>query len=190
METEKQITNRLRARGLKPIKVLAANRPHGDRLRYQAGCKCRECRRANSRYESERQKARRNGDWNGIVGATLARRHILKLSRRGIGRRAVSIAADVSENMIGAIKSKRKKQIRARSERRILAVTQADARDHSLVPAGRTWKLLRMLKTEGYKTEQLARQLGYAHPAIQFRKTRVLVRTAFRVEHLYRQLTE
>jgi len=180
----------LASRGLKPITVLAATRPHGDRLKYMAGCKCRDCRRANSRYESERQKARRNGDWNGIVSATRARRHILKLSRQGAGRRAVCIAADVSESLVGAIRSKKKKQIRARSERKILSVTKADACDHSFVPARRTWKLLRMLKTEGYKTEQLARQLGYAHPAIQFRKTRVLVRTAFRVERLYRQLTD
>jgi hypothetical protein len=155
-----------------------------------AGCKCRDCRRANSLYETARARARKNGDWNGLVPADTARRHLLKLSRQGIGRRAVSIAADVSENLIGAIKSKRKKQIRARSERRILSVTKADARDHSYVPARPTWKLLRMLKTEGYKTEQLARQLGYTHRAIQFRKTRVLVRTAFRVERLYRQLTE
>src|SRR5687768_15394519 len=180
----------LASRGLKPVTVLAAARPHGDRLRYMAGCKCQDCRRANSRYESERQRARKNGDWNGLVPADTARRHILKLSRQGIGRRAVAIAADVSENLICSIKSKRKKQIRARSERKILSVTQADACDHSFVPARRTWKLIRMLKTEGYKTEQLARQLGYAHPAIQFRKDRVLVRTAFRVERLYRQLTE
>lgn len=180
----------LASRGLKPISVLAVNRPHGDRLRYMAGCRCTECRRANSRYECDRLKARKNGDWNGLVPADTERRHILKLSRRGIGRRAVSIAADVSENLICAIKSKRKKQIRARSERRILSVTNADACDHSFVPARRTWKLLRMLKIEGYKTAQLARQLGYVHPAIQFRKTRVLVRTAFRVDRLYRQLTE
>lgn len=180
----------LACRGLKPITVLAANRPHGDRLRYMAGCKCRDCRRANSLYETHRAQARKNGDWNGLVPADTARRHIARLSRQGIGRRAVSIAADVSENLISAIKSKRKKKIRARSEHRILAVTSSDACDHSFVAARRTWKLLRMLKTEGYKTQDLARRLGYVRPVIQFKKTRVLVRTAFRVERLYRQLTE
>jgi hypothetical protein len=176
-------------RSLKPVSVLAERRPHGDRLRYMAGCKCRECRRANSRYESERQRARRNGDWNGIVPADAARRHILKLSREGIGRRSVSIASDISETTISQIRSGEKKCIRARTERRILAVTREAAADHATVPARRTWKLLRMLRTEGYKTKDLARRLGYAGFGVQFQKTRVLVRTAFRVERLYRQLT-
>jgi len=41
--------------------------------------------RANSRYETERAVARKNGDWNGIVDARAARRHISKLSKAGIG---------------------------------------------------------------------------------------------------------
>lgn len=60
----------LAARGLKPIAQLAANRDHGDRVRYLAGCRCTDCRRANSAYESARQKARAAGDWNGFVLAT------------------------------------------------------------------------------------------------------------------------
>src|SRR5687768_5744519 len=151
----------LASRGLKPVTVLAAARPHGDRLRYMAGCKCQDCRRANSRYESERQRARKNGDWNGIVSAARARRHIMKLSRLGVGRNAVSIGSDVCRTTIMEIRAGKKKRIRARTERKILAVTTKMASDHSFVPAGRTWKLIRMLKTEGYKTEQLARQLGY-----------------------------
>ena len=180
----------LAARGLKPVTELGVRRPHGDRLRYLAGCKCQDCRRANTRYESERARARKNGDWNGFVSADRARRHMLKLSRQGIGRRAVSIAADVSTGMICAIRSKKQKRIRARNERRILAVKKSDACDHSFVPARRTWKLISMLQTEGYKTKDLARQLGYAGRTIQFKKTRVLVLTAFRVERLYRRLTE
>ncbi len=184
------VSPNMSVRGLKPIAVLAASRPHGHRLRYLAGCRCRDCRRSNSLYESARAKARKNGDWNGLVSAARTRRHLFKLSRRGIGRRAVAIAADVSQSMICAIKSKRKKQIRARSERKILSVTAADACDHSFVPARRTWKLIRMLKTEGYTTAQLARSLGYSRAVLQLSKTRVLVRNAFRVERLYRQLTE
>jgi hypothetical protein len=184
-----QAINQMTSRGLKPVAVLAAGRQHGDRLKYMAGCKCRACRNANSRYECARQKARRNGDWNGLVSAARTRRHIMKLSRRGVGRRAVSIAADVSEMVISEIRARRRKNIRARTERRILAVTKLDARDHSFVPARRTWKLIRMLKTEGYKTPEIARRLGYKGSAIQFRKTRVLVRTAWRVERLYLELT-
>ena len=65
----------LAQRGLKPASELAAKRPHGDRLRYVAGCRCDLCRKANSTYERERQKARAAGDWNGIVDAAKARQH-------------------------------------------------------------------------------------------------------------------
>ena len=60
---------------------LSATKPHGTRLKYMGGCKCMLCRAANSRYETERAVARKNGDWNGIVDARAARRHILKLSK-------------------------------------------------------------------------------------------------------------
>ena len=48
---------------------LAAGKPHGTRIRYVGGCRCLPCRAANSRYESERQAARKLGDWNGLVDA-------------------------------------------------------------------------------------------------------------------------
>ena len=180
----------MRSRGLQPAAVLAVNRQHGDRLRYLAGCKCAPCRKANSNYESMRAQARRNGDWNGLVSASNARRHILKLSRRGVGRKAVAAASDVSHSTVCVIRSGKKKTIRARTERRILAVDKSMASDHSLVDAKRVWRRIRQLKTEGYNTKDIARRLGYARPTIQFGKNLVLVRTAFRVERLYRQLTD
>ena len=181
--------NRLAARGLKPVTILAERRSHGDRLKYMAGCRCVRCRMANSRYETERLRARRNGDWNGIVPANRARAHILKLSRLGVGRIAVSIAADVSKSMICAIRSREKKFIRAQSERRILAVTTQAASDHALTSAKRTWSLIARLKSEGYTTKYLADQLGYKEPVLQFGKERVLVRNAWRVERLFQKLT-
>jgi len=179
---------------LKPISVYAASRPHGDRLRYMAGCKCAECRAANSHYESSRRRARRAGDWNGIIPAGKARRRILALSRKNVGRRAIAVASDVGETIVHEIKTGKRQQIRARTERRILSVTIADARDHALVPARRTWQLLHQLRKEGYTKVRLARELGYqaknGRPSIQFRKNFVLVRSAWRVARMFRQLTE
>jgi len=175
-------------RGLKPITELAAGRPHGDRLRYLAGCRCAECRRANASYESMRERARRNGDWNGIISAAKARAHIKKLSRQGVGRAAVAAASDVGKTTIACIRTKKKLHIRARTERRILAVTKAMAMDRALIPAKRSWYLIALLLKEDYTKTSLAQRLGYKH-ALQFGKERLTVRNAYRIERLYRRLT-
>ncbi len=39
------------ARGLRPVAELGADRPHGTRLRYFAGCKCFHRRRRGDRRE-------------------------------------------------------------------------------------------------------------------------------------------
>lgn len=178
----------LRQRGLKPVAVLAARREHGDRLRYMGGCRCDLCRRANSAYESMRQKARREGDWNGIVAADKARLHIERLSSVGVGRRAIGAASDVSDTVLFAIRSGEKKTIRARTERRILAVTRDMASDHGLVDAGPTWELIRELLAAGFTKAAISHRLGYKTRALQLGKERVLVKHAYQVERLYREL--
>jgi len=51
--------------------------PCGTRAKYMgARCRCMLCRAANSRYETGRLAARKNGDWNGLVPADRARRHL------------------------------------------------------------------------------------------------------------------
>lgn len=176
-------------RGLKPAAVLAESRPHGDRLRYVAGCRCNLCRRANSIYENARQKARRAGDWNGIVDAGKARAHLLKLSKQGVGRRAVADCTDVAETILCEIRAGKRTQIRARTERKILAVTQAMALDGTLTRAKQTWRLIDELVEEGYTIPDLAARLGYKNPTLQFGRDRVTVRNAYRVECLHRKLT-
>ena len=175
-------------RGLRPAFELAEGRPHGHRLRYMAGCRCFQCRRANSDYERQRQKDRAAGDWNGIVPAAAARAHILKLSRLGIGRRAIRSASDVADTVLQQIRNGKRTQIRARTERKILAVTKSCASDHALVPATRTWRQIGALLEEGFTKRELARRLGYASPALQFRRDFITVRNAARVDALYRRL--
>lgn len=178
----------LQMRGLKPASELAINREHGDRLRYMAGCRCQECRRANSAYESARQKARAAGDWNGIVTAEKARLHIKLLSHLGIGRRAVAAASDIAESMILEISAGRKKRIRARTEKALLAVTEEAASDHALVSAAATWKMLDELIQDGYSKAELARRLGYKSQKLQLQKDFITVRNAYLVERMYAQL--
>jgi hypothetical protein len=179
----------LASRGLRPVTELGAERPHGTRLRYLAGCKCFECRRSNSDYERERAKARAAGDWNGFVSADRARAHLMSLSRRGVGKRAVQSASDVALSVLTEIRTGRKQRIRARTERKILAVTPALASDRALVKPGRTAKLIERLVDEGYTKAELARRLGYSTPALQFRPDRMTARNVARVEALYARLT-
>lgn len=176
-------------RGLRPASELGASRPHGDRLRYMAGCKCFKCRRANSDYERQRQVARAAGDWNGIVDAAPARKHMMKLSRAGVGRRAIQAVTDVGDTTLQDIRSGRKRRIRARTARKILAVTPAVRADHSIVPAGKAWRLLDELLEEGFTKAELARRMGMGRPAIQLRRTFITAKSEQRVIALHRRLT-
>lgn len=176
-------------RGLRSAFELAVDRPHGHRLKYMGGCRCFACRRANSDYERERQVARANGDWNGIVSAAAARSHMHKLSRLGVGRRAIGAASDVAQTVLAEIRTGRRLKIRARTERKIMAVTIGCASDHAVVPAARTWRKLERLLEEGFTKRQLARLLGNEAltPALQISRDFVLVRTAGRVDAIYRR---
>jgi hypothetical protein len=180
--------NPLSARGLKPIADLAANRDHGDRLRYLAGCRCFDCRRANSAYEAGRKIARAAGEGNGIVPANKARAHLRALSACGVGRRSVGAACDVADTVLSDIISGRKTNIRASTERAILRVTHEAAGDRALIPAKGTWKLLDQLIADGYTKSELARRLGYKTPALQLKRDLVTVRSAYLVERLFEQL--
>lgn len=174
---------------LRAVKAHAASLPHGMRARYAAGCRCEECRKANSAYENARQKARRQGGWNGLVDAAKARAHLRKLSRIGVGKNAVAAASDVARVILQDVRAGRRTKIRASTERRILAVTSAMASDRALVSAARTWRLLDELVDEGFTKTQLAAKLGYSRPALQIGRRQVTVRNAARVERLHRELT-
>lgn len=180
--------NTLQHRGLRPLSELATKRPHGDRLRYLAGCRCDLCRKANTAYERSRNQARKSGDWNGIVSAEKARAHINRLAYHGIGRRAVSDACDVSDSILHEIALGKRLRIRARTERKILEVTQAAAADHTLIDATPTWKLLAALIASGYTKARLAAELGCKTPALQIKKTQVTVRTAHKVRLMHERL--
>lgn len=180
----------LAARGLRPVSELAANREHGDRLRYMAGCRCFKCRSANTAYEAARKAARANGEGNGIVPAAAARAHLAALSKAGVGRRMVSAACDVSETCLQEVIAGRKANIRAATERAILAVTTAAAGDGALVPGKATWKMLDQLLDDGYTKSYLAQCLGSKAkvPALQLKRDFVTVRSAHLVERLFEKL--
>lgn len=175
--------------GLKPASVLGASRDHGDRLRYVGGCRCDLCRKANSAYECARKKAREAGDWNGMVDAEKARKHLLMMSRKGVGKRAVHDATDVALSVLLDIRTGRKLRIRARTERLILGVTTACRSDAAKIPAERTHALIADLLEEGYTRKRICQERGVKLPAIQLGKRRVLVKTAAQIERIHQRLT-
>lgn len=182
--------NPLSARGLKPVSAYAQQREHGDRLRYIAGCRCDLCRKANSAYERSRQQARRSGDWNGIVSAGKARAHMLALQAQGIGRRAIADVTDIAETILSDVRAGTRPNIRARTERLILAVTPEMAADGALVPAAPTWSLVAELVRAGFTKHSLARRLGQKGQGLQLGKDYVTVRNAERLKKLHRELMD
>ena len=182
------IGENLATRGLRPIGELAAKRPHGDRLCYMAGCRCTPCRAANSNYETKRSAARKAGDWNGLVSAKRARKHIQKLSAAGVGRRALSDVSGVAQSIIGRIRSGNKSQIRKRTETALLAVTAHAVSGGAIVSAKQTWSLINRLLEEGFTRGEIAQRLGRKRRALQIRKDRITAKTAADVERLYRKL--
>lgn len=169
---------------------LAETNPHGTRVRYMTGCRCIPCRAANSRYESERLLARKNGDWNGLVQADRARDHLKHLSRRGIGRVLVAECSGVPRSIIAAIKSGCKTTIRARTERKILGVTEDARAAKTLVCAAPVWAQINRLLREGFTRKELARRLGSRAktPALQLRTDVITAENAMKVEKLHAQV--
>jgi len=110
----------------------------------------------------------------------------LRLSKQGVGRRAVADASDVSASIIAQIRCGRRTQIRKRTLNRILEVTNLAVSDAALVPAGKTWRQINTLIEEGFSKAELARRLGFASPALQLGKNRILARSAARVDRLFR----
>jgi hypothetical protein len=151
-----------------PTRAELAERPHGTRLRYIGGCHCVPCRAANSRYETVRLAARKRGETQAIIDARPARRHMLRLSKKGVGYRAVAEAAGIARTVAADIRTGKKSRCRAGTVRKILAVTEDAVSDHALIDAGPTRARLEQLLLEGFTKAQLARRFGMATPALQF----------------------
>lgn len=174
---------------MRPADMPPADRfSHGTRSRYTSGCRCMDCRGANTLWARQRAKAIIFHGKNPLVPAAGARAHLSSLSRRGIGRRAVADACDVSLTVIFQIRSGRKTQIRRSTETRILAVTCDAAADRAIVPAAQTWAQIRRLLHEGFSKAELARRLGYASPALQLNRKKITAANAARVDRFYRQI--
>lgn len=171
--------------GLKSASVLAENKPHGTRIKYLGGCRCVPCKAAASRYESERQARRRQGQGNGLIDTRDVVTHLKKLSDQGVGYKAACEAAGVGKSSVNKILTGKRTQMRAANARLLLAVTADMAiRDGALVPAKPTWRRIRWLMNEGMTQGEIARRLGYKTRKLQIGKGLIRASTAMKVEKL------
>lgn len=161
---------------------------HGSRVAYVAGCRCDACREANNEYARLRGKLNRAGQTNRLVEAGRVRRHLLRLSRAGVGTRTISDIAGVPRASIGLLRAGKKTKLREATAKKLLAVTRDALTDGKLVPAGSTWELIARLLRAGFTRGAIALRLGAKRPALQLRKTRVTARTRDRVERLVREI--
>ena len=176
--------------GFELLKRSPTKKPHGVRARYVKGCRCVPCRAANSRYATGRELERLKGNQNEYQQATKARSHLLRLQKKGVGYKEVAKRTAISASIILNIRKGTRKNIRALTARKILAVT-ADARAAAAtVPAAESWRRLRwLIEKGGFTKTALARMLGSKAkvPALQVQKDRVLVKTARKIQRLYDQ---
>lgn len=186
--TAAQHPTEMSARGLRPARELAVGRPHGDRVRYLAGCRCDQCRAANTAYANQRAAAIREGNWNGLVSAERARAHMLALAAQGVGRRAVQAATDIGDSVLSKIRSGTRTQIRAATERAILAVGIEQAADRALVDAAQAWALIQELTGAGFTKRRIASELGQNGPGLQLGRERITVRSAHLVQRTHARL--
>lgn len=177
------------ARGLRTAAELAAGKPCGTRVRYYAGCRCSECRRANTEYEKARVKARKAGEWNGLVSSARALEHVRRLRASGIGYRTLADAAKIPPSQVAKLIYGQRQQIRAATERAILQVTEACAADRAYIDATLTWRMLDELVGCGYSRARLASELlGRPVRALQLSRERVTVRNAEKVRQVWQRL--
>ena len=173
---------------LKPIEELAQSKPHGTRIKYMGGCQCLKCRAANSEYETERAKRRKNGEWNGLVRVEKTRNHIEKLSKKGIGYKTVADAAGMSASSVAKIKYGQSKYVRALNEKAILEVDETCANEKTLVCAKATWQRLNYLMSEGFTEAEISKRLGYKSPYLQFNKQKIIARNELKVKKFYEMI--
>lgn len=121
-----------------------------------------------------------------LVSSSDARAHLLKLSKRGIGYKAVADAASVSRSVTGRILWGKRPNIRKSTSDRILAVSKDAIADGARVSAKPTIEILNRLIQDGYTKTQLAAWLGSKAkvPSLQIMHATILARTASNVERM------
>lgn len=161
-------------------------RPHGTTSRYWQGCRCTPCRAAIANRVAQNQAERKAGrPLNPVVSANPARRHIKKLSRRGVGVRPVAEHSGIHVRTVFEIRAGRKRNIRAEGLRKILAVPPNAHADLARIPSGPTKRIIEELKEEGFTVTEIGRRIGVKDLRIG---NGITALRALRIQQLYNRV--
>lgn len=127
--------------------------------------------------------------FNGLVPVDRALAHLLKLSSAGVGYKSAAAASSCGASQLFDILQGHVTQIRAETERRILAVDVGARAGGALVSSRPMVKRIAQMERLGFTRSAIASLLGYKTPALQIGKTRkVRLANVVAVERLWRRI--
>lgn len=181
---------------LPTAKQLAGNRPHGHKMRYLAGCRCWRCRAGSAAYERKLKEDRRRYGPNNLVPTDRVRRHLQFLQRHGMGHKTVAKHARIGKTTLADILWYGKKQMRRRSEARVLAVlpTLDTLPSNVKIPAADTVAKIQQLIRWGYPKSLINRDglrlesVGMQVLSLEGKTARVTVKTARKIRDFFSRI--
>ena len=133
------------------------------------------------------------------VRAGRSRRRLLILSKRGIGRKAVSEFTSLDHRTIQRIKNGRTKYVRRETQELIFSVPFNAFCNRAVIDSGPTLKLIARAQREGFTKSEIARRLSPkvrdkykpGHASLQIALNgKVLAQTQMKVERFLNRLME
>lgn len=153
----------------KPCHHKKTTHQHGTHACYVLDtCRCIPCSKANSDYESDRNKRNAYGRSN-YVDAKASRDHIRSLMNQGMGLKRIVAVSDISQGLLSKLLYGKKKpdgtqtptkRVRRDTEQRILAIS-LDLADGAVVDGTAAVERLRSLVALGWSMSKIARRLGF-----------------------------
>ncbi len=186
----------MRPPDLPSVQQLSGNKPHGHKMRYMAGCRCWRCRAANAAYEQRLNENRRLYGPNDLVSTDRVRQHLKYLQQFGMGHKTVAKHARMAKTVLAEILWYGKKQMRRRSEARVLAVqpTLETLPRNVKIPASETVEKIEQMIRWGYSKSLINRDgLGLKSVGMQIhslkRKTAsVSVKNAVKIRAFFAKI--
>lgn len=165
---------------------------HGLRAWWR-GCKCPVCRSAWSKYNYQRQRARKNGSYV-LVSAKRAQEHLEKFESVW----KLSKVSGINRSTLERIRDGVRHQIRPETEKKVLALTKEQLElawpkhtgGGSLIPARKAKELVEDLLVSGFTLPDLGRKANLKAPLRLLGKKYVRAWNAKRIEKIYRTMGE
>ena len=172
---------------------------HGTRAAYvRDGCRCAQCRAANTAASNARHRERTFGRWHPLIDATAAREHIQALRAAGIGLDQIAKLAGVSASHVRRLLYHRRddqqpiQRVRPETAERLLRVdvSAANRAPRNRIDATGTRRRLQALVAIGWTPSRLAAEMARSTTNLKRSMTSasVTATTAQQVSDLYERL--